>query len=278
MNKRAIFFIVGIACLVVSFVSVLALMKPVSGSTPLPTDEQSTPVFKPTTPEPTIDTSTPTPTNTPKPSPQNSIDPTKPIIALTFDDGPAPSTTRILDILEGYGVRATFFIVGDMACRNSAIVERAYAMGCEIGNHTQTHKVALKGISATEVRKEITPVDEFMLSLIGERPKYIRPPWGSFDETALDAFERPVILWSVDTRDWDTRDSQKIVQHIKDNVFDGAILLMHDLYPETANAVGEIVPWLIEQGYQLVTIGELFEARGIELLPGHAYRSAVSEG
>lgn len=278
MNKRTLIFVIGVACLVVSCVSVLALMKPVSGSIPMPTEDQSTPVFRPATPEPTVDNSTPTPTSTPMPSPQNTLDPTKPIVALTFDDGPAPSTKRILDILEGYGARATFFVIGDMAVKHSDIIERAVSLGCEIGNHTQTHKVAMKDITANEMLREITPVDDFMLNLIGEKPKYVRPPWGKFDQTALDAFNRPVILWSVDTRDWDTRDSQKIVQHIKDNVFDGAILLMHDLYPETANAVGEIVPWLLEQGYQLVTVGEMFEARGIELLPGHAYRSAIAEG
>lgn len=275
MNKRALIFLLGVVCIVVSFVSVLALMKPANNE-PIPVDEQSTPVFKPITPEPTIETTlTPEPTVSPSPAPNSSIDPTKPMIALTFDDGPAKSTDRILDILEGYNARATFFVIGDMAMKNGQYIQRAVALGCEIGNHTQTHKVALKGISAEEVMQQIDPLDEYLIELIGRPAKYIRPPWGTFDKTALDAFGRPVILWSVDTRDWETRNSEQIVEHIKTHVFDGAILLMHDLYPETAEAVGIIVPWLIDQGYQLVTVGELFEAKGIELLAGHAYRSAI---
>ena len=103
----------------------------------------------------------------------------------------------------------------------------------------------------------------------------MRPPGGSFNNsTVKNNVGAPIIMWSVDTRDWESRNSSKIVSNIKNNVCDGSIVLMHDLYDSTASATETIVPWLVNNGYQLVTVTELMDAKGITMQNGTAYYSA----
>ena len=203
------------------------------------------------------------------------LDLNKPMVALTFDDGPSNSpTTRILNTLEKYNSRATFFVVGSRVGSYQSQVKRAYSLNCEIGNHTYNHKT-LTSLSASGVLSELSQTSSKIESVIGERPVIMRPPGGSFNNsTVKNNVGAPIIMWSVDTRDWESRNASKIVSNIKNNVRDGSIVLMHDLYDSTASATETIVPWLIKNGYQLVTVTELMDAKGVSMQNGSAYYSA----
>lgn len=194
-----------------------------------------------------------------------------PMVALTFDDGSNNSTTgRILDVIEQYGCRATFFVVGNRLKANASSVQRASSLGCEIGSHSYDH-AQLKGMKSSGIKKEFSKTNDVLKELIGKKAPVVRTPYGSTDKKVLKAVKYPVILWSIDSRDWETRNKKKTVKNIMNTVKDGDIILMHDLYEETADAVEVIVPRLLNQGYQLVTVSEMMEAKGIKLKPGHAY-------
>ncbi len=148
-------------------------------------------------------------------------------------------------------------------------------MGCEIGNHTYNHKNLTK-ISPDEMREQINSVNQLVLEATGKEPALVRPPYGAGikDETVKANVAYPLIMWTIDTLDWSTRDTQSTLEAIRKDVKDGSIVLMHDLYDPTAAAVETIVPELIEQGYQLVTVSEMFAAKRIALEPGKYYRKA----
>ena len=203
------------------------------------------------------------------------VDPNKPMIALTFDDGPSSSaTTRILNVLEKYNARATFFVVGSRVDSYKSQIKRAYDLKCEIGNHTYNHKT-LTNLSADGVKSELSATDKKVKAITGVSPVIMRPPGGSYKtNTVRNNTPYPIIMWSVDTRDWESRNATSVVNHIKSHAYDGAIILMHDLYDSTATATETIVPWLISQGYQLVTVSEMMEAKGIQMQNGVAYSSA----
>lgn len=203
------------------------------------------------------------------------IDPNKKMVALTYDDGPHNThTMTILDTLEKYGAKATFFVVGERINSNSAPLIRASKLGCEIGNHTYNH-MNIPSYSASKIRSNLQQTDDLVRKYTGHNTTVMRPPGGATSSSSLAAVDKPVIMWSVDTRDWSHRSASKTVSHIKSNVFDGAIVLMHDLYEPTASATKTIVPWLIDNGYQLVTVTELLEYRGITPRNGVVYRSAT---
>lgn len=203
------------------------------------------------------------------------LDPNKPMVALTYDDGPSNSaTTRILNVLEKNNARATFFVVGSRVDTYKSQIKRAYNMNCEIANHTYNHKT-LTTLSADGVKYELSATDKKIKAITGENPVLMRPPGGSYkNDTVRKNTAYPIIMWSVDTRDWESRNASKIVSNIKGNVRDGSIILMHDLYDSTASATETIVPWLISQGYQLVTVSEMMDAKGITMQNGVAYSSA----
>lgn len=203
------------------------------------------------------------------------IDPNKPMIALTFDDGPSNSaTTRILNVLEKYDARATFFVVGSRVDSYKNQIKRAHNLNCEIGNHTYNHATLTKCSDST-IKSELTNTDAKVKAITGVSPVLMRPPGGSYKtDTVRKNTAYPIIMWSVDTRDWESRNATAVVNHIKANAYDGAIILMHDLYDSTASATEIVVPWLISQGYQLVTVSEMMDAKGIQMQNGVAYSSA----
>lgn len=207
--------------------------------------------------------------------PAETPDPDKPMVALTFDDGPSKKTERILDVLEQYGAHATFFVVGTQLEKFQELTKRASDLGCEVGNHTYNHKNLTK-ISPDEIREQINGVNALVLEATGREMALVRPPYGAGikDETVKKNVPYPLIMWTIDTLDWSTRDTESTLAVIRQEVKDGSIVLMHDLYDATAAAVETIVPELIEQGYQLVTVSEMFAAKGIALEPGKYYRNA----
>ncbi len=185
-------------------------------------------------------------------------------VALTYDDGPSKYTNQILDCLESYNAKATFFVVGTNVNRYPDILRRAHSLGMEIGNHTVNHP-NLKNLSASAVASEINTNAAYIESATGARPDIVRPPYGSYSQATLSAAGKPFILWSIDTLDWKTRNADKTVNAVLSKVKDGDIILMHDLYSATANATERIVPALIDMGFDLVTVSELASRKGITM-------------
>lgn len=201
------------------------------------------------------------------------IDPAKPMIALTFDDGPYYNgTERLLDILDKYKVRATFFVIGRNVDAYPDLVKREVELGCEIGNHTYDH-IKLTKISDEEVLEQISKTNDAIMSAAGVIPSIIRPVGGNTSDTLSQLLGIPIVLWSVDTRDWESRDTNTTVENVLENVQDGSIVIMHDVYDETAAAVDILIPQLLQQGYQFVTVSELAEYKGIALNGGQVYKN-----
>lgn len=192
------------------------------------------------------------------------IDPSRPMIALTFDDGPSASTSRILDCLEANGARATFYMVGNRMNSYPDTVRRMVALGCEPASHTWNH-VYITSLSAEALHGNLAQFDANLEAIAGVRSKTMRPPGGFINNgsrQALASYGVPAVLWSIDTLDWKTRNPQATVTCVLNEVKDGDVILMHDLYSTTADAAETLIPELIARGYQLVTVSELASCRG----------------
>ena len=201
------------------------------------------------------------------------IDPAKPMVALTFDDGPyAPVGNRILDCLAQYNGRATFYVVGERVPGNAAEMQRIVAEGHEIGNHTYSHKY-LNKLNTAQIRQEIDQCADTVQAVCGVRPATVRLPGGNKNATVLAAVQEPIVLWNVDTLDWKTRNAQKTVSAVLDHVQDGDIILMHELYQASGDAALQIIPELTNRGYQLVTVSEMAQYRRGGLQNGQIYYS-----
>lgn len=198
------------------------------------------------------------------------IDPDKPMIALTYDDGPSQYTEEILDVLKENNSLATFFVLGSRVYDNNEILNRMLEEGNQIGNHSYNHK-DLTSISNEELYRQIKGTDDLIYIATGYTPTVMRPPYGSTNDQVNESIPKPIIHWSIDTLDWKNRDSEIIVQSILEDVKDGDIVLMHDLYESTGEASKIVIPELIDRGYQLVTIDELFEYRETTLAAGEQY-------
>lgn len=210
------------------------------------------------------------------------IDPDKPMVALTFDDGPGGSSTeRILDALEKNNSVATFFVVGSMVNEYPEIVKRAASIGCEIGNHTTVHKNLTKTSSKEDMSKYIEPLNDTVEKLTGNRPTLVRPPEGGYNDFVSQNIDYPMINWSVDTKDWSTKNYKKTFSVVKGIVesdtvnLDGQIVLMHDIYGETATAAEYIIPLLVNKGYQLVTVSDLLQLKKVQINKGQMYLAAT---
>lgn len=185
-------------------------------------------------------------------------------IALTFDDGPHPVYTgKILDVLEKYDVKATFFIIGENAKYYKDTLMKIVNKGHELGNHTFSHAI-IKGKSAVDIMEEIEGCRNAIYDICGENTVLFRPPGGIMaDVTAEDGemFENyDIILWSIDTMDWACHEPQKIAEYVINNTKSGDIILMHDYIGKdspTPEALEIIIPSLIARGYEFVTVGEL---------------------
>ena len=189
------------------------------------------------------------------------IDKNKKMVALTYDDGPSIYTPRILKTLKENNSVATFFVVGNRVPMYSDTVKKAYGMGCEIGNHTYEHKILTRA-DAAGIRNQVSRTNVAVKKITGTAPIVMRPPGGAVNNMVKSQTGMPMILWSIDTLDWRTRNAASTKTAVLDHVKDGDIVLMHDLYEATANASTTIIPTLVERGYQLVTVSELAECRG----------------
>ena len=201
------------------------------------------------------------------------LDLTKPMLALTFDDGPqVQSGNRIMDVFAQYGQRCTFFLVGDRIASRADEVRRMVADGHEVADHSYSHAYFNK-LSAEQIRSEVAKCNAAIAQTTGVAPTIMRLPGGNKTATVLANVNMPIILWNVDTEDWKVKDSARIISRVVGKVKDGDVVLMHELYGTTATAVETIVPTLVSQGFQLVTVSELAKFRGYELVPGQIYYS-----
>lgn len=199
------------------------------------------------------------------------VDGTKPMIAFTFDDGPFTKVDqRILDVLDTYGGRATFFIVGSRVNDYKDTLKRIHDSGSEIGNHTYNHK-NLENLAPEEVISQIEMTNDAVEAVTGFRPKLVRVPYGAFKGQVSGLVSYPMIQWNIDTEDWSSKDKDAILSTLLSQAKDGSIILMHDLYPSTAEAFEAAVPQLVAQGYQLVTVSEMYAAKGVPLEAGQVY-------
>lgn len=201
------------------------------------------------------------------------FDPNKPMIALTYDDGPSKSVTpRILSKLQECGGRATFFMVGVQAEKNLDLPPRMIAQGCEVANHTYDHTLMTK-VQPEELAGQLIHTNEVVSGSCGISPVLMRPCGGATNDAGMmiaGAVAMPAVLWSIDTLDWKTRDAQNTIATVLDQVKDGDIILMHDIYDATADASEVLIPELVNRGFQLVTVSELASYRG-GMKPGKTY-------
>ncbi len=189
------------------------------------------------------------------------VDPNCPMVALTFDDGPyTPVTGRILDALQAVDGRATFFIVGSRIDGREEILRRIADSGCELGNHTFDH-VELRGQSEAKIRAQLEKTENRIVEVAGRGTTVLRPPGGVYDQSVLNMCDKPIVFWTIDTMDWSHQKKDISVQRVLENAEDGDIILMHDLFFPTAEAVEELVPALTARGFQLVTVTELLTYR-----------------
>ncbi|MEG1732590.1 MAG: polysaccharide deacetylase family protein [Longicatena sp.] len=204
------------------------------------------------------------------------IDPSKPMIAITFDDGPnAKNTNIIMDEFEKYDGRATFFILGqnvkNQGVDNSSIIKDMYARGFELANHSWDHSMRIAAntsnfMNESEVAKEIYDTQDVIYSAAGSEPVYFRPPYGALNDNVRKVSTLDFALWNVDTLDWKSKNADAITTIAKTKAGDGAVILLHDIYDSSAKAIQQMLPILKEKGYQFVTLSELMKYKGEDLI------------
>lgn len=194
----------------------------------------------------------------------------RPMVALTFDDGPGEYTQELIDCLTENNAKATFFMLGPNAQNFPDVVKSLKDAGMELGNHTWSHN-PLTGMNAAGVVNEITSTNDAIKAAAGEQATVMRPPGGAYNEATQEALTMPLIMWSIDTKDWQTQSEDQTYQKTMDNVTDGSVVLMHDIHEWSVRAAIRAIPELVEQGYKLVTVSELAEAKGMTLENGQAY-------
>ena len=236
----------------------------------------------------------------------------KKIISFTFDDGPHPSnTTKVLDMLKNKGVKATFFILGENLYSDGqkALVKRAYNEGHEIANHSYTHPLPFTSLSIDKVKEELNKTDNAIKSIIGEVPVLFRPPGGGYNQTISENCGKAIILWSIDSRDWDYLSAKKVKNYatangiseeeaknklIDDVLFNGftytangkqytnppmvsqlrhgSIILFHDIHPYSGEAAGKLIDYVKNSGeFEIMTVSDMIETEQRAAQAGDVY-------
>jgi peptidoglycan/xylan/chitin deacetylase (PgdA/CDA1 family) len=205
----------------------------------------------------------------------NTIDPSLPMIAISFDDGPGIYTTEFLDLLEQYNVRATFFVVGNLVNTHREALERADALGCEVVGHSWDHKKLAK-MSEENVRKQLESTQDAIEAVTGKSIPIFRPPYGEVSGIMKNVAEEmgfAIINWNIDPEDWKYHDADIIYDSVMAHAKDRAIILSHELYKTTLEAYARLIPDLLSLGYQIVTVSELLYYTHGQLVPGEVYYS-----
>lgn len=192
------------------------------------------------------------------------------LVAFTFDDGPSYNTIKIVNTLVKYDSKATFFLVGNQVEKYAKTMDVLVKNGMDIGNHTYSHKELTK-LRDKEILKEIDLTNEVIYNKTGIKPMFLRPSYGAMNKRIKKLSTMPIIIWNIDTLDWKYHNSNKIKDKILKYVSDGDIILMHDTYVATLNAVEMVIPELKKQGYKIVSVSELFKYKGVKPKLGIGY-------
>lgn len=199
--------------------------------------------------------------------------PRAPRIALTFDDGPSDNTTHIVDIFAENNAKCSFCVVGSRVAAYADAAKYIVDHGFEIGIHTWSH-TKLTNLSSDEIRREISSTQEAIQQYTSGSAQFLRPPYGSANESVsaiCSELGLYIACWNIDTEDWSVLDAQAVADAILEQAKDGSIILCHDLYDTTAEAMEIAVPQLVAQGYELVTVTDLLSASYGEVTPGRLY-------
>ncbi len=194
----------------------------------------------------------------------------RPMIALTFDDGPGEYTEELINCLVENNAKATFFMLGQNVEAYPEIAKELSDAGMELGNHSYSHP-DLVTIGAEAAAQQVSNTDAALKAATGFEATVMRPPGGSFNDSVKAAIAHPLIIWSIDTRDWATKSEDQTYQVVMDNAQDGSVVLMHDIHEWSVKAAIRMIPDLIAKGFKLVTVSELAEAKGKTLQSGNAY-------
>ena len=208
-----------------------------------------------------------------QPALPSAIDPNKPMVALTFDDGPSKHTNRLLDAFAAHGGKGTFFVVGNIIENRTEALKRMVAEGHQIAGHSWDHRQLTK-LSSTDLTDQIMNTRAKIYDVTEIDTTMIRPPYGSYnDEVKQVCTDLGIVMvnWSLDTLDWKYKDAGKIYNTIMSDVKDGDIILCHDLHSTTVDAMERVIPALIEKGYQLVTVSELLSYSDKTVSAGNVY-------
>ena len=192
-------------------------------------------------------------------------------IAFTFDDGPYPEVTnRITAALESVNGHGTFFVVGNRVGQYQDTLKTMHQNGHQIGNHSFNHP-NLAQLDVTTLAQQINSTNQAIESIISEPVKLVRPTFGDVSDSLIANAGYPLINWSIDSLDWKSRDAQSVYDTVMSSLEPNAIVLFHDLYPSTAQAIEMLVPKLTEMGYKFVSVSQLAEVNGITLNPNQVY-------
>ncbi|GIP73949.1 polysaccharide deacetylase [Enterococcus faecium] len=189
------------------------------------------------------------------------LDENKKYVALTFDDGPNNSSTLdLLNILKTDNVKATFFMLGQMVDQNPDVAKQAHDEGHEVACHSYSHP-QLNALSTDELRSEINEANKAIFKATGVLPRNIRPPYGAIDKKSAETIGMPIIQWDIDSQDWKSKNPRTINNVVKQNVYSGAIILIHDIHPESVKAIPNMISMLKNEGYEFVTIDQLLSGK-----------------
>jgi peptidoglycan/xylan/chitin deacetylase (PgdA/CDA1 family) len=192
-------------------------------------------------------------------------------IALTFDDGPTKETTQLLlDTMKKHNAHATWMLWGEHVRDEPELAKAIVDGGHEIGNHSYTHP-DLAALSPREINEQISKTDSAISDVLGGlEAHFIRPPMGSYDEQVINTVDRPLIIWTIDSGDWDHKDATKTRNAILGNTNDGDIILLHDWVPSTAEILDDIMTGLENEGVEFVTISQLLgdKLKGAKVVRG----------
>lgn len=205
---------------------------------------------------------------------------TQKMVALSFDDGPNTTTTvQMLDMLEKHGVKGSFYVIGQNITEDSApVMKRAFDMGCDIQNHSFTHGDMTK-LSAEEFKNELQKTSELVVKHTGVEPSFFRPPYISHNQQMYDNTDLTFIS-GIGVEDWvPTVTAEERAKRMLEIAEDGVIFLLHDFVGNEASvqALDIVIPQLKEQGYQFVTVPELFKAKGITPVKNKIYSNVLKD-
>ena len=200
------------------------------------------------------------------------------LAAITFDDGPGPYTAELLDGLKARGVKATFFLLGYRVASYSTEVQRMLDEGHEIASHGWDH-TELTSLSVENIKSQFSRSYEALAGVVGGGLTYLtRAPYGSESDKVHNTVNTPFIYWSNDTRDWESLNADKVCSMIHKYTKDGSVILLHDIHKTSVKGALAGIDKLLAEGYEFVTVSELFRRRGVTMENGVRYYNCPPTG